>query len=409
MAGAPGKRYSYIMRVLMFSIDGSLMQPDSEASGRMREYGALFDELHIIVYTPPGFSRTTIGANIVLYPTNTSFRPFYFYGATRIACEIIRNNAAGARDMVITSQDAFTNIAAFVTRWRLGIPLQVQVHTDFMSAAFVRESLKNRLRYFLYAYSVKRADGIRVVSRRLKDALMARYRMPERKITVLPIFVDTECVRRAPIMTDLHKKYSEYDFIILMASRVTKEKNIGSACRAVRDIAEKFPRTLLLIIGDGPEKAGLVRAHGASDEARKEFQFAEFDQKQVAPPPIRFEPAVSREELISYYKTADLFLLTSNYEGYGRTLVEAHAAGVPICATDVGVAREVIQDGETGRIVPVGDEGAVKAALLSVLLERQTLALMRIKISDALKTAVFPTKEEYLATFKDGITKCGRY
>ena len=56
---------------------------------------------------------------------------------------------------------------------------------------------------------------------------------------------------------------------------------------------------------------------------------------------VIFEKWIDRETLFSYYKTVDLFLVTSLYEGYGMTLVEAQAAGCPIISTDVGVAREV--------------------------------------------------------------------
>jgi 1,2-diacylglycerol 3-alpha-glucosyltransferase len=55
---------------------------------------------------------------------------------------------------------------------------------------------------------------------------------------------------------------------------------------------------------------------------------------------VAFESWVDQPTIASYYKTADLFLNTSLFEGYGMTLVEARAAGCPIVSTDVGVARE---------------------------------------------------------------------
>ena len=56
---------------------------------------------------------------------------------------------------------------------------------------------------------------------------------------------------------------------------------------------------------------------------------------------VVFKPWANRETLVSYYKTADLFLNTSFFEGYGMTLVEAKAAGCRIVSTDVGMAREI--------------------------------------------------------------------
>ena len=57
------------------------------------------------------------------------------------------------------------------------------------------------------------------------------------------------------------------------------------------------------------------------------------------------------DDPFSYYKTADLFLLTSNYEGYGMAVVEAMAAGCPVIMTDVGLAGEVLIDKKDGLVV----------------------------------------------------------
>jgi glycosyltransferase involved in cell wall biosynthesis len=48
----------------------------------------------------------------------------------------------------------------------------------------------------------------------------------------------------------------------------------------------------------------------------------------------------NKETIYSYYKTADMLLVTSDYEGYGLTIIEALAAGLPVLSTDVGIARE---------------------------------------------------------------------
>ena len=61
------------------------------------------------------------------------------------------------------------------------------------------------------------------------------------------------------------------------------------------------------------------------------------------------------DDIVSYYKTADLFLLTSDYEGYGMTLIEAAAAGCPIVTTDVGAVGEIITK-DNALVCPVGDK-----------------------------------------------------
>ena len=174
-------------------------------------------------------------------------------------------------------------------------------------------------------FLLPRADNIRVVSERIKNFLTHHFSLPASKITVRPIAVNTEQIKTAPIKTDLHKKYPQFDKIILMASRLTKEKNIGLAIEAMREIVKARPRTGLIVVGSGPE------------EKKIKFLTSYFSLSEN----IVFEPQLNQETLYSYYKTCDLFLLTSWYEGYGMTLIEAQAAGGKIISTDVGVARAV--------------------------------------------------------------------
>jgi glycosyltransferase involved in cell wall biosynthesis len=141
-----------------------------------------------------------------------------------------------------------------------------------------------------------------------------------------------------------------------MASRLTKEKNIGSAINAMSDVALRYPRTGLVIVGSGPEKDNL------------KFKIKNFPPEADQPPLENLLDNIIIEswtdDLVSYYKTCDLFLLTSNYEGYGRTLVEAAAAGCKIISSDVGVADEIL---EKENIFKPGDPKALKEKIIKAI------------------------------------------
>ncbi len=68
-----------------------------------------------------------------------------------------------------------------------------------------------------------------------------------------------------------------------------------------------------------------------------------------------------------FYQKADVFALSSVAEGMPNALMEAQLCGLPAVTTDAGGAREVVVDGETGYVVPVGDEAAFAAALRRLL------------------------------------------
>ena len=390
------------MKIIMLSIDSSIFRDGSEAQERMKEYGGIAEELHIIVYTAPGFNEKKISENVWIYPTNTVFKLFYFFNAYRIAKSIIlprsdkgptlteeRSDLNGVGPWLVTSQDAFTNIVAIFLKKKFGIPFQAQIHTDFLSPNFRRESRKNYVRYLLYSRTIKKADCIRVVSQHLKKSIMEKFGIGDSKISVLPIFVDVEKIKNYQPTINLHEKYPGYDFIILLASRITREKRIDTACEAVLKIFKKVPKVQLIIAGEGPLK--------------KEFKNKY--EKSLPWQHIVFEDAVSYDILISYYKTADIFLVTSAYEGYGRTIIESLVAGLPVFSTDVGVAREIIKDGETGIIFKEHNSKEIASGITDVLLGNK-LGGMKLKTREFAKNFSMPSKEEYLLNMKMDFKKC---
>jgi len=224
------------------------------------------------------------------------------------------------------------------------------------------------------------------VSQRIKDSILRTIDSGlSTKITVLPIFLDIAKVRNTLVKIDVHEKYGRDKFIILMPTRLNKEKDIPMALKAIRGLIQTpFAQSaLLLVIGDGPEKENLklmTKDYGLSTSN------------------VVFEDAVDFETLISYYKTADVYLLTSVYEGGARAPRESLAAGLPVVMTDVAPANEDIIHNENGLVIPVGDSAELAKALVRLIAEPEFLARLKKGAE-----ASFPnpeTKEEYLEKYK---------
>jgi len=368
----------------MLSTDSRIFEEGSAVRGRMVEYGKLFNTFSIIVYTKPGFKEELLSSGVHFYPTNSKNIFFYFWSAYRVSRKIIKVYG----DTVITSQDAMTSIVALALKSQFSFPLQVQIHTDFASQFFKYESLNNFIRHYLYRLSIRYADCVRVVSKRIYDSLV-KCQMSNVKCSVLPIYVDVEKIRNTPITADLHKKYPQFDFIILVASRLTREKNIPLAIRVFHGMVRQYSKTGLVIVGEGREKRKI-------ESEIKNYELGEN---------IFVENWMSEEKLISYYKTADAYLLTSNYEGYSRSLIEAAASGCPIVTTDVGIAGEVFRDDQSALVCMPGDSACIENALLRLRSEKD----LSQKLSQGAKTAalahVLP-KDIYMREFRTSFTQC---
>lgn len=362
------------MKVLIINIDKKIFELGSASLARLKEYVSFCEKLSVVVLTRQSFEPIRIG-NLSVFATGSCCRAKYSFDALKLAKRIIKEENY---DLVIAQDPFDTGHIGWLIKRKYKIPWQCQIHTDFLSSYFWRESLSNKIRVLAAKFLLPRADGIRVVSQRIKKSLLAiGYSL--KPIAVLPIFVDVTKIKDAPIKTNLKQKYQQFDFTILMASRLSKEKNISLAIEAIAEVVKKYPKTGLIIVGDGIEKENLIRLGRIKLKDN-----------------IIFEPWSN--DLVSYYKTADLFLATSNYEGWGMAPVEALGAGCPVVITDVGCAGELIQNGKNGLVVPVGDKAALVGAVARILSE---VGLGQALVNAGRETIKnLPTKEQYLNEYK---------
>ena len=124
------------------------------------------------------------------------------------------------------------------------------------------------------------------------------------------------------------------------------EKRVALLLEAWKRLSQRRPERSLVIVGDGPESASLRR---------------------IAPPGVHF--AGAREDVLPYLQCADAFVLPSEAEGLSNAMLEAMAVGLPIVATRVGAASELISDPDMGRLVRPGDPIALSDALEAVLFD----------------------------------------
>jgi len=306
------------MRVIIISTDRLLFKVGSKTQKRLIRLGDKFENLTVIVFAKRLFNyqMVKLTPTTTIVPTNSSFVFNYIWDAIRLGKSI-------ASVDLVTTQDPFETgfVGRAIARFHRA-KLELQIHTDFLSPDFIRRSFLNRVRVVISRWLLPQADHIRVVSERIKKSLLAKGWPLKAEIEVRPVDVDLEDLKQAPITVDLHQKYPQFKKIILMVSRLEPEKQINLAIKSLAGLMIKSRNIGLVIVGAGSEERNLVNLVSGL----KLSNYVKFEGWQ--------------ESIATYYKTADLFLVTSRYEGYGLTIIEAKACGLPIVSTDVGVARE---------------------------------------------------------------------
>lgn len=370
------------MKVLMVSLDRKAFVPGDPARERLASYGKVFEELHIIVYAKRdlGLSEERIADNVWLYPTNSKGRLSYVLDAIRLA--------RGRSVDIVSGQDlGETGVAAWRIARMLRVPLQLQDHADVFDPYFARESIGNRFRVLVARFLLPKADCIRTVLPGGKDRIIARFPSLEGRIEVLPVYTPTDALRGAHPSFSLHDRYPAFSRIFLMASRLVPQKDIGFALRAFAEA--DVEGSGLVLVGEGPLKDALM----------EEAVELGIEDRVVFVPWER--------DLVPYYKTADLFLLSSAYESYCRTLVEAAAAGLPFVSTDVGVASALVGSGAAGTVVAHGDHVAFRNAIRAWSESGKDAAAAGKGLA-AVERLVGKDEDEYRARYRDTLARCAQ-
>ena len=297
------------MKVISLGLDNKILDKDSAVSKRALIYGKQLSKYHIIV---PGDNKEIKLADNILAKGISGHKLIVLYKIYRYLIKLLKKEKF---DIITIQDNYYLAFLGVLIAKRFKIKVEIQVHGF--------EKFKG-LRKVIFKYNIKHVDIIRVVSKRLKKQLIKEYNIQDSKIYNIPVYVDIKKIQNGNITTNLKEKYKDY-FIFLTVGRLVKVKNIELQLEVLKEIKGKVK---LIVLGDGPEKGNLQKI--ASDNV-------EFLGWQ--------------EDLMSYYKTADCLLLTSDSEGYGMVIAEAISVDLPVIMTDVGCARELVEDNINGFIV----------------------------------------------------------
>jgi glycosyltransferase involved in cell wall biosynthesis len=208
--------------------------------------------------------------------------------------------------------------------------------------------LKKRPFWKPYFQNLKRrVDGFLVISQEI-DAELSALGVPKEKRVFLPNGVNTE--RCTPISDERKRKLrNELSLpaeatLVAYVGRLVPEKRVDHLLRLWPQIQSNDPTARLLMVGEGSEESRL---------------------KSMAVDGAQFTGQV--KDAVSYLQAADLFVLPSSTEGLSNSMLEAMSCGLPVLATTVGGAPDVIEHGKSGFLIPPDDMDSLQRGLQTLL------------------------------------------
>ncbi|MGC9158205.1 MAG: N-acetyl-alpha-D-glucosaminyl L-malate synthase BshA [Terracidiphilus sp.] len=210
-------------------------------------------------------------------------------------------------------------------------------------------------------YAIEQSDGVTSISHYLKEKTFEHFGR-SRPIEVIPNFVN--CNVYKPIEDEAARAETRHclapdgEAILIHLSNFRPVKRVTDVVKIFAQVSRQIPAQLVLV-GDGPDRSAAEwLAHDLGIHGRVHFLGKQERVNELLP-------------------LADLMLMPSELESFGLAALEAMACKVPSIATRVGGVPEMIDDGVTGLLYPVGELDAMSAGAVDLLRNRDRLEAMR--------------------------------
>jgi len=255
-------------------------------------------------------------------------------------------------------------LARLIRKWQPSIVHSFMVHANLLarslrllvpipvlicSARSLNEG--GRLRELLYRLTDPLCDLTTQVSRTGLERYVQIGIVPAHKIRYIPNGVDTERFCPDP---EVRKRLREdlrlgKRFVWLAVGRFAPPKDYPNMLRAFAVVVYRYPEALLLIVGDGPLRPSM-------EKLTEDLHISTH---------VKFLGV--RRDIPNLMNAADAYVMSSAWEGMPNVLLEAHATGLPIVATDVGGNREVVIEGVTGFLVHPRNPDALAQTMIRLM------------------------------------------
>jgi N-acetyl-alpha-D-glucosaminyl L-malate synthase BshA len=322
------------------------------------ELAALGHQVHFITYSQP-FRLTGREEGIFYHEVPVSNYPLFEYPPYDLALATRMSEVAEYYDLDLLHVHYAIphSVSALLARQMLAargrkLPFVTTLHgTDITLVGLDRSYLP------ITRFGIEESDGVTSISQYLKDKTIEEFHI-QNPIQVIPNFVNCDVYKPLEDRAAARERYAASgEKILIHLSNFRPVKRVTDVVKVFARVVEQVPARLLLV-GDGPDRSSAEwLAHNLGIQDRVAFLGKQESVNELLP-------------------VADLMLMPSELESFGLAALEAMACRVPTIATNVGGVPELIDDGVTGRLFPVGATESMAQAAIEVLSNPRKLAEM---------------------------------
>ena len=231
----------------------------------------------------------------------------------------------------------FRSLFGCWTAWWLRIPFVFAEHTDISKVRLSKEELKRR------NFILKRAHAVVVLSEKDKAYIAHHYPAWRAEVIYNP------ALRAKGSAKEDKPHFLDGRYNVLAVGRLTRQKGFDRLLESWNLIRDEFPEWRLSVVGAGEEEANLKSLADTLDVLGS----------------VNFVPPV--KNMAAVYAHADVYAMSSRFEGFPMVLLEAMSAGLPAVSFICNGPDMIIRDGVDGFLVPQGDTDKLARRLAELM------------------------------------------
>lgn len=246
----------------------------------------------------------------------------------------------------------YSHLAGMLARPLTGAKLVLTTHSLEPHRPWKAEQLGSayEVTAWIERTAYQNADGVVAVSDAMKRDVQTLYGVPAEKVRVIHNGIDPEEYRPRPSEVTLRRLGVDPDLpTVLFVGRITRQKGILHLVRAIEEID---PKAQVVLCAGAPDTREIGQEMAELVEDARERSRARI---------VWLDQMMPKEEVITLYTHADVFVCPSVYEPFGIINLEAMACETPVVASAVGGIPEIVVPGETGLLVEFEAEGGGSA------------------------------------------------
>jgi len=249
---------------------------------------------------------------------------------------------------VIHGHDYKSDILGWIVSFFTRVKLVATAH------GWVSASLRERFFNYLDINILRRFNKIIAINDPIAERLL-RFGVKQKKIELIHNAIALEDYVRDPAMGNIREEFKipSDTPVVGFVGRLIKEKDLAVLFMAAKMLQADYPELRVIIAGDGPLKA----------------KYETYCKRMGIAGSVIF--IGHRYDIQKVYRSMDIFVLTSRWEGIPNVILEAMAIGVPVISTNVGGVSEIITHNLDGLLIEPGDVNALCYSIKKLLVENE--------------------------------------